>query len=57
LPGDTPHIDTVLASGDLITGFRLPMAPWTRRSVYLKIRDRQSYEFANAPAAIALDLL
>ncbi len=46
LPGDTPHIETMLAPGELITGFRLPAAPWTRRSLYLKIRDRQSYEFA-----------
>jgi xanthine dehydrogenase YagS FAD-binding subunit len=56
LPGDTPHIETVLAPGELIVGFRLPVAPWTRRSVYLKIRDRQSYEFALASAAVALDL-
>jgi xanthine dehydrogenase YagS FAD-binding subunit len=56
LPGDTPHIETVLMPGELIVGFRLPMAPWTRRSLYLKIRDRQSYEFALASAAVALDL-
>jgi xanthine dehydrogenase YagS FAD-binding subunit len=56
LPGDTPHIETVLAPGELIVGFQLPVAPWTRRSLYLKIRDRQSYEFALASAAIALDL-
>lgn len=56
LPGDTPHIETVLTPGELITGFRLPIAPWTRRSLYLKIRDRQSYEFALASAAVALDL-
>jgi xanthine dehydrogenase YagS FAD-binding subunit len=56
LPGDTPHIETILAPGELIMGFRLPVAPWTRRSLYLKIRDRQSYEFALASAAIALDL-
>jgi xanthine dehydrogenase YagS FAD-binding subunit len=56
LPGDTPHVETVLMPGELITGFRLPVAPWTRRSLYLKIRDRQSYEFALASAAVALDL-
>jgi xanthine dehydrogenase YagS FAD-binding subunit len=56
VPGDTPHIETVLSPGDLITGFRLPVVPWTRRSLYLKIRDRQSYEFALASAAVALDL-
>jgi len=55
-PGDTPHIETILAPGDLITGFVLPVAPWTRRSVYVKVRDRESYEFALASAAVALDL-
>lgn len=55
-PGDTPYVETNLAPGDLILGFRLPVAPWTRRSLYLKIRDRQSYEFALASAAVALDL-
>lgn len=56
LPGDTPHIETNLRSGELITGFRVPAAPWTRRSLYLKIRDRESYAFAIASAAVALDL-
>lgn len=56
LPGDTPHIETVLAPGDLITAFVIPAHPCTRRSIYLKIRDRQSYEFALASAAVALDL-
>src|SRR5205807_8400681 len=55
-PGNAPHIETMLTPGELITGFRLPVAPWTRRSLYLKIRDRQSYEFALASAAVALDL-
>jgi len=55
-PGNTPHVETVLVPGELITGFRLPIAPWTRRSLYLKIRDRQSYEFALASAAVSLDL-
>jgi xanthine dehydrogenase YagS FAD-binding subunit len=34
----------------------VPAGPWTRRSHYLKIRDRQSYQFALASAAVALDL-
>lgn len=46
----------MLTPGQLITGFRLPVAAWTRRSLYLKIRDRDSYEFALASAAVALDL-
>ena len=45
----------MLAPGDLITGFFIPAGPWTRRSVYVKVRDRQSYEFALASAAVALD--
>ena len=54
-PGTTPHIETVLAPGELITAFVIPSGPW-RRSLYRKIRDRQSYAFANASAAIALKL-
>ena len=40
LPGDTPHIETTLTPGELITGFLVPAGRWTRRSLYLKIRDR-----------------
>jgi xanthine dehydrogenase YagS FAD-binding subunit len=57
LPGATPNAETVLAPGDLITGFNVPAGPWTRRSLYLKIRDRQSYEFALASAAVAIDMV
>jgi xanthine dehydrogenase YagS FAD-binding subunit len=53
-PGDTPQIETILAPGDLISGFSI-QGQWPR-SVYLKARDRQSYEFALASAAIALDV-
>ena len=55
-PGSTPHVETSLAPGDLITGLSVPAGPWTRRSVYLKVRDRQSYAFALASAAVALDM-
>jgi xanthine dehydrogenase YagS FAD-binding subunit len=55
-PGDTPHIETVLEPGDLITAFLIPAAPAAKRSAYLKIRDRESYEFALASAAVALDI-
>lgn len=51
-----PHLETTLRDGEIITGFRVPAGAWTRRSLYLKIRDRQSYEFAIASAAVALDL-
>jgi xanthine dehydrogenase YagS FAD-binding subunit len=56
LPGSTPHVETVLAAGEIITGFSVPGGPWARRSLYLKIRDRESYEFALASAAVALQL-
>ncbi|MGO4572127.1 FAD binding domain-containing protein [Microvirga sp. 2TAF3] len=56
LPGDTPHIETTLRPGEIITGFNIPARPWARRSLYLKVRDRESYEFALASAAVALDL-
>jgi xanthine dehydrogenase YagS FAD-binding subunit len=55
-PGRTPNVETTLAPDDLILGFELPVEPWFRRSLYLKIRDRESYEFALASAAVALDL-
>ncbi len=53
--GETPNIETRLAPGELITGFLLPpVTEWTRRSVYVKIRDRDSYAFALASAAVGL---
>jgi xanthine dehydrogenase YagS FAD-binding subunit len=55
-PGDTPEIETTLQPGEIITAFFVPAGPWTRRSVFLKIRDRESYEFALASAAVALDV-
>jgi xanthine dehydrogenase YagS FAD-binding subunit len=55
-PGDTPNLETRLAPGALITAFNIPARPWTRRSLYLKIRDRESYEFALASSAVALDM-
>jgi xanthine dehydrogenase YagS FAD-binding subunit len=55
-PGDTPHIETALEHGELITHVRLPRLPIAERSHYLKVRDRASYEFALASAAVALDL-
>jgi xanthine dehydrogenase YagS FAD-binding subunit len=55
LPGDTPHLETSLSPGELITGFTVPSGPW-RRSLYRKVRDRESYAFANASAAVALDM-
>ncbi len=53
-PGNTPHVETVLAPGELISAFTVN-GRWPR-SVYLKARDRQSYEFALSSAAVALDV-
>jgi xanthine dehydrogenase YagS FAD-binding subunit len=52
LPGDTPHLETALLKGDLITHVSLPPLPAGARSLYLKLRDRASYEFALASAAV-----
>ena len=56
LPGDTPEIETVLAPGDLITAIWIPLSAAGRRSGYLKIRDRASFEWALASAAVSLGL-
>jgi xanthine dehydrogenase YagS FAD-binding subunit len=55
-PGKKPHLETTLTPGELITAFTVPGAPFAQRSLFLKIRDRQSYEFALASAAVALDM-
>jgi xanthine dehydrogenase YagS FAD-binding subunit len=55
-PGAHPEVETTLKLGELITAFTIPATPFARRSLYLKIRDRQSYEFALASAAVALDM-
>jgi xanthine dehydrogenase YagS FAD-binding subunit len=55
-PGATPHIETILAPGELITFIDIPAGPWTARSRYVKVRDRQSYQFAVTAAAVALHL-
>jgi len=56
LPGTTPHIETVLAPGDLITHVTLPAPRAQAKHVYLKLRDRASYEFALASAAIVAEV-
>jgi xanthine dehydrogenase YagS FAD-binding subunit len=52
LPGATPQRETVLEPGDLITHVTLPAPAAGSRSVYVKLRDRASYEFALASAAV-----
>jgi xanthine dehydrogenase YagS FAD-binding subunit len=56
LPGATPHLETTLQPGELILGIELPDLPFGAHSHYLKVRDRASYEFALASAAVALDI-
>lgn len=56
LPGSTPHIETVLKPGDLITHVVVRPIPAGSKSVYLKLRDRASYEFALASAAVILKI-
>ena len=54
LPGSTPQRETVLEPGDLITHVTLPPPVAGSKQVYLKLRDRASYEFALASAAVVL---
>jgi xanthine dehydrogenase YagS FAD-binding subunit len=56
LPGSTPDRETALEPGDLITHVTLPPPRTGSRQVYLKLRDRASYEFALASAAVILNL-
>jgi len=56
IPGATPHIENTLQKGEMILGIQLPALSFGARSHYLKIRDRASYEFALASAAVALDI-
>lgn len=53
-PGDTPHVENILRNGELIVAVELA-AP-ARHSAYLKLRERESYEYAIVSAAVALDL-
>jgi xanthine dehydrogenase YagS FAD-binding subunit len=56
LPGDTPHIETVLEPGEVIGAIVVPANRLARHSHYLKVRDRASFEFAVVSAAVGLDL-
>jgi xanthine dehydrogenase YagS FAD-binding subunit len=56
LPGDTPERDNALGRGDLIIAVEVPARAEARASHYLKLRDRQSYEFALVSAAVAVAL-
>lgn len=56
LPEDHPEIETVLGPGEMLVAIELPPLPFARRSLYLKVRDRASFAFALASAAVALDI-
>src|SRR3954467_15350148 len=56
LPGNTPHRETVLEPGDLITHVTLPPPIVGSKQLYLKLRDRASYEFALSSAAVVLTI-
>jgi xanthine dehydrogenase YagS FAD-binding subunit len=56
LPGDTPERETVLEPGDLITHVTLPAPIVGSKQFYLKLRDRASYEFALASAAVVINV-
>ncbi|WP_433296356.1 FAD binding domain-containing protein [Pseudonocardia sp. CA-142604] len=54
-PSSTPERDNVLGRGDLIVAIEVPARPEGRASHYLKVRDRQSYEFALVSVAAAVE--
>jgi xanthine dehydrogenase YagS FAD-binding subunit len=55
-PGDTPQLEHNLTDGELIAEILVPRLDWAHNSTYVKVRDRQSYEFALCSAAVALDI-
>jgi xanthine dehydrogenase YagS FAD-binding subunit len=56
LPGDTPERETVLEPGELITSVEVPALAAARNSLYLKVRDRASYEFALTSVALGAEI-
>jgi xanthine dehydrogenase YagS FAD-binding subunit len=54
-PGDTPERETVLERGELIDAVEIPASACAANSLYLKVRDRGSYEFALVSVALALE--
>jgi xanthine dehydrogenase YagS FAD-binding subunit len=55
-PGSTPHREQAIRQGELITAVEIPAYPRPLKSAYLKLRDRQSYSFGLASAAVALHI-
>jgi xanthine dehydrogenase YagS FAD-binding subunit len=56
LPGDTPEVEHPILPGELIVGIDVPGVPLAEHSIYLKFRDRQSYEFALVSVAAAIEV-
>jgi len=56
VPGETPDKENQLRPGELITEIVVPRLDFAQRSTYVKVRDRESYEFALCSAAVALDI-
>ena len=56
LPGDTPHLDTNLGPGEIITAVDLPAKGFAEHHTYLKVRDRASYAFALVSVAAVLEM-
>ena len=56
LPGDRPDRETTLEPGELIIAVDVPPLAFASRSLYLKVRDRASFAFALASAAVAVDV-
>ncbi len=56
LPGGTPHVETVLEPGEIVTAIEVPVIPAMANSIYLKARDRESYAFASASAAVGVEM-
>jgi xanthine dehydrogenase YagS FAD-binding subunit len=55
LPDTTPHKEHAMQPGEMITAITIPASAAARHSTYLKVRDRQSYEFAAASAAVGIE--
>ncbi len=55
-PGDSPEVETVLEPGEIVTQIVVPVIPAMSASHYLKARDRESYAFASASAAVGVEM-
>jgi xanthine dehydrogenase YagS FAD-binding subunit len=56
-PWSTPQVENELRPGELVSSVLIPPIPWATRSAYLKLRDRRSYGFALASAAVAVQVI